>query len=317
MRIDRYKPSHLSFLAKQRPRVVSVQVCVVLLLTLLLTSCGGSGVVFTDSHLMKLHESLVGREFVFRTDWYENFVVHQGTAKHKSLAFAGKNPSNYVKNAAQKYGDFEASAGTVARITDVRPESSYKLILFYTTEQGHRGAMPLMRFHFTEQNASIAWIEDQLTRETITFLVTEQDMQNQLQATAIKSLKEPELKPVTSGGNQPIASQEPAIERLTVRTDQQSVRHGQTIKLELDYTLDTAGQPELQVIESRQLSFNGKVLPGYPKEREVSVVNGRHSSSFSQKIPSRAAPGSYTYKGEVCLPAAACSSRIVRFTIER
>lgn len=291
----------------------SLRIFVLLAIALLLTSCGGNQAVFTDSHLLKLQESFVGREFVFRTDWYEKFVIHQGSPKHISLAFAGKNPSNYVKNAAQRYGDFEAPAGTVARITDVRPESSYKLLLSYTTQQGNKGQIPLMRFHYTQHSASIAWIEQQLTRETISFIVNPDEVEKQMQMALPAPPPEPVLtKPPVSPQN---LNREPSLSRLGVQAVPETIRPAETLKLELDYTLDAGGLEGVQVTETRTLFFRDKTLPGYPKNRTVLRDGGRHTTSFRQKIPSKAPAGTYTYLGEVCIPEAGCVSRKVRFTI--
>jgi len=87
---------------------------------------------------------------------------------------------------------------------------------------------------------------------------------------------------------------------VAMTAEPQKVRIKGTTELRLRYSL-AGGQGQVPVWETLTLSFEGKVLTGYPKKTEVTRVPGTHTSTYRQTIPEKAQPGSYRYAGEVCL----------------
>ncbi|MBA1444870.1 MAG: hypothetical protein M3H12_14700 [Chromatiales bacterium] len=293
---------------------------------LLLSACGAGApkIKLTNGHMDKLRLAFVGREFVFRTDWHSKMVIYKGKPVHWYATHY--NQSSHDKKEQQKLGKFQARGGDIATFTDARPWTHHALALYFKNQQGNRGILRIStpnkdswgsEFYedMTNQVATVAWVEDQLTNATIKFLDKTETDAAEIPAVLPAPPMQPKLTPTTPAVPTPVQMAEPSISRLTVTATPSRVRHGEVLKLQLDYTVDTAGGQPVQVTESRNLVFNNKALPGYPKERQETRGSGKHATSFRQKIPSRATPGTYTYKGEVCIPAG-CSSRLVRFTIE-
>jgi hypothetical protein len=106
----------------------------------------------------------------------------------------------------------------------------------------------------------------------------------------------------------------PSISHLEIQAEPQEVRHGQVVKLLLNYTIDAADQKTVEISESRNLLFNDKVLPNYPNIKNKNLGSGDYTTTFKQKIPTIAKPGSYIYEGEVCLESG-CINRRVKFSI--
>ncbi len=293
---------------------------------LLLSACGAGApkIKLTNGHMDKLRLAFVGREFVFRTDWHSKMVIYKGKPVHWYATHY--NQSSHDKKEQQKLGKFQARGGDVATFTDARPWTYHALALYFKTQQGNRGILRIStpnkdswgsEFYedMTNQTATVNWAEDQLTNATIKFLAKTETDAAEIPAALPTPPTQPELTPVAPVAPAPAQMAEPSISRLTVTATPSRVRHGEVLKLQLDYTIDAADGEPVQVTESRNLVFNGKALPGYPKERQETRSSGKHETSFRQKIPSRATPGTYTYKGEVCIQTG-CTSRLVRFAIE-
>ncbi len=292
---------------------------------LLLSACGSSPVKLTNGHVENLKHEFVGREFVFRTDWHHGMVVYKREPKNNWYDTM-YNQSAQVKRDKLKLGELAARSGDVATFTSITPKYSYFLSLKFKTELDKEGYISILtpnkeswgsEFYedMTDQVATVAWVEDQLTNATIKFLDKTETDAAEIPAVLPAPPMQPKLTPTTSAVPTPVQMAEPSISRLTVTATPSRVRHGEVLKLQLDYTIDTADGEPVQVTESRNLVFNSKALPGYPKERQETRGYGRHSTSFRQKIPSKAQPGTYTYKGEVCIQTG-CTSRLVRFAIE-
>ncbi|WP_177420629.1 hypothetical protein [endosymbiont of Lamellibrachia barhami] len=303
-----------------------LNVMALILSGLLLSACGAgaSKIKLTNGHMDKLRLAFVGREFVFQTDWHSKMVIYKGKPVHWYATHYNQSPHD--KKEQQKIGKFQARGGDVATFTDARPWTYHALALYFKNQQGNRGILRIStpnkdswgsEFYedMTNQVATVAWVEDQLTNATIKFLDKTETDAAEIPAALPTPPTQPELTPVAPVAPAPAQMAEPSISRLTVTATPSRVRHGEVLKLQLDYTIDAADGEPVQVTESRNLVFNSKALPGYPKERQETRSSGKHATSFRQKIPSRATPGTYTYKGEVCIPAG-CSSRLVRFTIE-
>ena len=109
-----------------------------------------------------------------------------------------------------------------------------------------------------------------------------------------------------------VAQAAATISNLIVATTPTAVTRGSSVSLDMSFEVhDAAGQT---VAETRLLKLNGQTLPGFPKEYSEVRAKGNHTSRYQQPIPSNAAAGSYSYKGEVCA-GGDCVSRTINFVV--
>lgn len=101
---------------------------------------------------------------------------------------------------------------------------------------------------------------------------------------------------------------------VSVKAEPEQVRIRGTVNLRLTYTVKTGDEGKTKVRESRTLQFEDEVLPNYPVLAERVREDGIYTTNFQQRIPSVARPGSYLYKGEVCM-GEECISESVAFEV--
>jgi hypothetical protein len=289
------------------------------LTVLLLIACSAAEVKLTPGHVDSLTSRFVGRQFVFRTDWHQGMLVYKGQPVNNKLAtFYNETPG--VIRGRQQRGPLVARAGDVATITKVEPAACCILALYFTTQRGAKSYVAIStpnkqswgtEFYedLTDRIATDAWVEQQLAQETVNFL---QPAARTANKDSIK-LPDPPKQLVLTRPDGKIPS-EPVVSALAIKAEPLRVKRGAVLNLTLDYTIDAPGESQVEVSESLTLLLNGKPLPSYPRERTERRVAGNHTTFFRQKIPSRAADGGYTYKGEVCIPSG-CTSRVLTFSV--
>ncbi|MCG7942462.1 MAG: hypothetical protein JAY61_05090 [Candidatus Thiodiazotropha taylori] len=302
-------------------RVTILSLLIVFGLSLLLSGCSAPPALSTK-RASELREAFVGREFVFRTDWYEKFTIHKGKYGHEAILGTpeGKEPSLVQRKRAESPGELQASAGTLAHISDVHSSQNWLLKVYFSTEKGQPGEISIWRFDkgIRDDIVTVAWLEDQLSQSTIEFLDKADLEIDQIGNSLPAPPPQPTLTaaPKRAHKNTPKVASSPMIKDLEATASPSSVRHGETLKLILNYSLVSGIEGSVEVTESRNLLFNGKTLPGYPKQKAEHKRSGSQTSIFRQKIPLKANPGTYTYKGEVCIETG-CISRLTRFTIRQ
>ena len=302
---------------------------ILLIFTLILQGCGLPKPLVTKDRMTELKRHFVGHEFVFRTDWTNQLRIYKGKPTH--YCFTTPHQREKCLKNAEKHKQLLTQAGTVARITDVEQQSTWYLFVEYKTEQNKTGHIiietvhlenwamhgPLAHAKWTDQTATVANVEDLLTRSTIRFLDKTTMDSKEVETALPAPPQQPTLTAAPTSALTPVLATvaQPAIRQFEAGVKPTRVKHGDTLKLMLNYVVESGNRETIEVTETRSLLFNGKTLPGYPKEKIDRKSSGRQTSAFRQNIPSKARPGSYTYKGEVCIPAG-CTSRLVRFTIE-
>ncbi|MET0064913.1 MAG: hypothetical protein ABW076_01065 [Candidatus Thiodiazotropha sp.] len=278
--------------------------------------------VLSQKRTSELQEAFIGREFVFRTDWYDEYAVYEGRHGHRSLVTekdgVSSSAKKYHMKLAENPGKQLAAAGTIAHISDIKAVENWKLNVYFSTEKGQQGEISIRRFGkgIHDEIVTAEWVEDQLSQSTVQFLDKADEEIKKIQAT----LPEPPPQPTLTSApvpahihTQPNVS-EPVIKDLEATALPTPVRHGEILKLTLIYSLQSGGSVPIETTETRSLLYNGKTLPGYPKRKIEIRHSGQHSSIFHQRIPVKARPGTYTYKGEVCIETG-CNSRTTRFII--
>ncbi len=301
------------------PRRLSI---IPMVLLVLLSACSTDNVKLSSDHLQELKQAFVGREFVFRVDWHLGMVIYKGRPENNIYAtMYNKTPS--VNRHIQDLGAQVAEGGEVARITSVMPVANHRLYLGFKTRQGAKGTLIIFspnneswgtEFYqdLTDQTASIAWVEEQLTRKTIRFLGSEDVPASAASAPLSRPPVPVQLTPPPGKSRQQETG--PEVTGLRVIADPPQLKRGESVSLSLEYRIASANQPVFEVTEKRLLSFDGKRVPRYPKEQVKTLSEGRHSSNFRQKIPAGAKTGVYVYQGEVCI-ADRCSSESVEFEV--
>jgi hypothetical protein len=172
----------------------------------------------------------------------------------------------------------------------------------------------------TDQMASLAWIKDQLTRRTIQFVdaATRPQIVQPASPSILNSaaLPEPPAEIRLSAPVSPVerVDREPVVRQLRVEASPADVRHGQVLRLHMDYAVEATAQAAVMITEVRTLLLDGDVLPGYPKSETHTRGNGTHASVYEQLIPSRARTAAYLYRGEVCI-AERCSRQETIFRV--
>ncbi len=290
-------------------------------LSILLNACSQAYVKLSDQHVAKLKKAFVGREFVFRTNWHNGMVVYKGRAMNNMYATMYNRTAHTEKN-SQKLGALIALGGEEAKFIDVKPLWSYRLILTFVTKQDKKGYIQILTpnlehwgsdfyEHMTDKKTTIPWVERQLTQQTIKFIESD----TTFNTTLIEPPKQPQLTPVSFAEKDTDTKvYAPRISWLAVKVEPDQVRRGDVVQLVVSYEIDSANNSQINITESRNLFFNGKVLPNYPKTKQNQVRGGRHTTRFLQKIPFKATPGVYIYKGEICIPSG-CNNRLVKFSI--
>lgn len=194
------------------------------------------------------------------------------------------------------------------------------LHVVFSTEKGQQGQLSIRRFGenpITDDIVTIAWVEDQLTHSSIKFIDSTDVEIKKLEMALPTPPPQPTLTaaPKLTHTPTPKAVTGPIIRQLEVAATPSPVRHGETLKLSLNYKLESVNPNGIEVTETRNLLFKGKTLPGYPKQKIEHKRSGQQSSTFRQRIPSKAKPGTYTYKGEICIDSG-CVSRLMKFSIK-
>ncbi|MEW8256796.1 MAG: hypothetical protein AB2747_20765, partial [Candidatus Thiodiazotropha taylori] len=148
-------------------RVTILSLLIVFGLSLLLSGCSAPPALSTK-RASELREAFVGREFVFRTDWYEKFTIHKGKYGHEAILGIpeGKEPSLVQRKRAESPGELQASAGTLAHISDVHSSQNWLLKVYFSTEKGQPGEISIWRFDkgIRDDIVTVAWLEDQLSQ---------------------------------------------------------------------------------------------------------------------------------------------------------
>ncbi|MES9991798.1 MAG: hypothetical protein ABW098_07585 [Candidatus Thiodiazotropha sp.] len=300
-------------------RITTLSLLFVFGLSLLLSACSAPPALSTK-RTSELREAFIGREFVFRTDWYEKFRIFKGKYGHEAILGTpeGKTPSQVQQKRAGKPGELRAAAGTLAHISDIKSPQNWLLTVYFSTEKGQQGEISIWRLDkgINDDIVTAAWLEDQLSRSTIEFLDKADVEINKIQKALPAPPPQPTLTtaPERVRSNTPKVVSGPVIKELKATASPSPVRHGETLKLILNYSLQSEDRGLVEVTETRSLLYNGKTLPGYPKQKVEHKSSGRQTSTFRQRIPPKANPGTYTYKGEVCVETG-CTSRLTRFTI--
>lgn len=288
------------------------------LTAILLAACSAGVVKLTPERVDLLSSRFIGKEFVFRVDWHRNMLVYKGRpVNNRASTYHNETPG--VIQARNQRGPLVARAGDVATFTRVEAVACCALALYFTTQHGVPGFIVintpnkevwLSEFYedLTDQMATDAWVEQQLTQETITFLAPRSTVAQKKPA----GLPNPPKPLVLSPSASPLAK--PVVSALAIKTEPSRVARGQVLSLTLDYTIQSPGESPVAVNESLTLLFNGKPLPTYPRTRTEQRSMGNHKTVFRQTIPSEAEQGEYAYKGEVCIETE-CTSRTLTFEV--
>ena len=303
-----------------------LKILLAFIITCLLQACSLPKPLITDNRYQKLNQVFSGREFVFRTDWYNTWIIQNGAPIHfcKAKTFRSNDCYKRSKNEERLL----AQGGTVARITSVKLFSTMRIDIYFKTEQKTNGIImiygkylnnwalhgPLAWEKITDQKATVSWVERELTMRTIRFLdnpiIAEKGSQD------ISSLPTPpkqlSLTPTSDiAGYIPSIDHRVTVSKIMVSALPEQVSHGQVLNLTLDYTLvDVAGN-ETEVTESRTLLYNNKPLPKYPIIKHKKLANGSYTTVFKQRIPSQAKPGVYSYEGEVCVDTGCFKHQVI------
>lgn len=302
----------------QRSLARSLALLALALPVVLLTACSAAVVKLTPARANLLNSRFVGKEFVFRINWHTGMLVYKGRPANNRLAtFYNETPG--VIRGRNQLGPLVARAGDVATITRVEPVACCALALHFATQRGANGFLYVStpnkeswgtEFYedLTDHMATDAWVEQQLTQETITFLEPGATVATKEPVKLPDPPKQLVLRPA------PGPHSEPVVSALAVKAEPARVARGQVLSLTLDYTIQVPGESPVAVNESLTLLFEGKPLPTYPRTRTQQRSAGTHNTFFRQTIPSQASQGEYTYKGEVCIDSG-CTSRVLKFVV--
>ncbi len=297
-----------------------------------ITDDGGnvsSLVQLSKERVAEIRKAFIGRSFVFKEDWYEYSIIDSDPLG----GFSDPAPITTFPTwlEGRNYRVQVASTGSVAKITGARmyrnginficdvegADKAYLIIinhrpwtlLFGSRNMGEKVQRDAMK----DKRITVDWINRNLTLHTVEWL----DGLPEVPADDLalpEPAAQPTLTPVPVGGSGFSTASAPAIGWLNIQASPAVVRQNQTLNLRLEYSLEGVKQKSVQVVESRTLLFNGRVLPGYPKTTTSSRKAGQFSTDFQQRIPPQAKTGSYLYRGEVCV-ADDCVSRSKKFTV--
>ena len=102
----------------------------------------------------------------------------------------------------------------------------------------------------------------------------------------------------------------PSIDSFNVRVEPPRIVRGAEARVVLEYDVSAPAGMSVEVLESRSLLFDGRMLPSFPTSETLMRANGHFETIYSQPIPSSAATGVYELEAEVCV-AEECTSRRV------
>ncbi|MEM9160374.1 MAG: hypothetical protein AAGB46_15115 [Verrucomicrobiota bacterium] len=283
----------------------------------------------SSQRIIELRDQLLSREIVARVNWRANHIVHDSLAIHSSQSYAsGQKKAN---KQALDFGLLQTPAGEVSVIYGMNFQHPTDSYLFARTSRGTKYTItvraPLRsknRFQtLSDEWLTPQWLEQQIANQAFRFLpkASSTARRNTL------NLKRPASRGLTLSlpvnNDAPPLSDQPAaqssfpsyLSALRIEASPNRVRRGSEVLLVLEYAIEGQENSSTVAIETRQLSKDGKQLPGYPIVKEFQREIGSESSVYKQRIPSNALSGEYIFEGQVCINGE-CISRIVSFTIE-
>lgn len=119
----------------------------------------------------------------------------------------------------------------------------------------------------------------------------------------------------TTAVTKPRRSERSTIASLRVWAEPEVAQLGDAVELMLEYVVHSPAN-KVDTVENRLLTLGGETLPTYPVIDHLMREDGQYTSSYRQPLPTGASPGTYTFKGEVCV-ANDCISRTLNFQIVR
>lgn len=277
-------------------------------------------------------DAIVGREVVFRVLWYEysdldpdpdfrnptrlktvtarfptmNVKVPAGAYERRQLAI-GARPGDVVKITGVHFLRDRLSLFTrnparkVVVISVLMPRGS----TIFGGKTGESG----IRQTISDENLSAQWLEDVLAQSIVEFVAPALPPATVDLPKAKQGLV---LKPPASADAVP--KREPVVALLSADAEPKTVRRGDVVRLTMTFSVDARSARSVQVEESYLLTFNKIPLPKFPVRRTELREAGEHRGVYSQQIPTAAAPGTYSFKAEVCVKGT-CSSRTTEFKI--
>lgn len=105
------------------------------------------------------------------------------------------------------------------------------------------------------------------------------------------------------------------VNSLTVNVTPQTLSVGESTILAMTFSIGSKDSNPVLVEETRILSYQGNVLPGYPVKKSNQRKKGEFTTQISQIIPENASKGVYQYKAEVCV-SGDCISKQVDFIVK-
>jgi hypothetical protein len=244
-----------------------------------------------------LQAAFTGREVVLRADLLAGMLLYQGHLSHVTIA-DGKKPKGKLP-----FGAVVARAGTVAKIIGLNTTHKKNIIFFFKTEKGGRFSLPVRvhRKKMKDKYVSVAALESALTVEALRFLKAPQ-----IDAAAVqRRLAAPppplSLAPAPVATPTVIALTLPTITALASVATPARVPLGAQVRLSTQFEIKSGPYGPVETVQNVTLSQNGKVLPGYPKEKRQTRGAGRHLTSLTQRIPRSARPGTYVFITRVCV----------------
>lgn len=270
-------------------------------------------------HMASLKRAFVGREFVFRMDWFRIYEIREGRLYLRPEYRSGSNAGGAL-----------ASAGDVAKITGFKSAERNLLWVIYVTESGKQGGILINSNRKTDSGAQIpadlsdglvtvAWLESQLTAKSLDGSGRILEFVRPLSAGLPPSVELPEAgrglvlqNPGHSG--RVSSNSSPAAVLLAAGVEPAKVRRGGMARLTIAFSVEAKSTQQVAVDESYLLTFNGRPLPGFPVHRSEPRGAGEHRGVYVQRIPEAATPGTYSFKAEICA-GTVCNNRVTEFEI--
>ncbi len=303
-----------------------------LLILLLISSCGPArpqrifddGGVPTSSsklsaeRLNEIRTAFTGKAFVLRENWYEYAYIDSDP-----VGGFGESPPKTDIPAGIKERSLKliAPAGTVAEITGMNATRAGYLIFIAQSESGKefyiqiKGRRPatimfgsrnksrlVSRNRFNDKMATVPWIERMLTYNTVEFIGQPPPP------------PESAVQPKTPAAEMPVAAGPPTIVSLIINAAPDKQKIGHPVDLIMVFEVTAPTDMEVPVSEKRTLFFHDRPLPSYPLNSNKNRRSGKFRTITKQVIPKIAKPGTYFFKGEVCVKND-CISRQVSFDI--
>jgi len=151
----------------------------------LVTGCALPKHLVTDQRISELRKALVGRQFVFSTDWYNYHRIYKNKPTHHCETTPAKQPECSIGDKLFAKHRLLARAGTLAHITNVHLSSTMWVFIDYRTQDNNPGRIVIVsdslgglqgmmggtggHAKWTDETATISAIENQLTYATIQF----------------------------------------------------------------------------------------------------------------------------------------------------